>query len=70
MAGVKEIYDYINSFAPFDTAMGFDNVGILVGDKNAESKKVVVALDATAEVLKEAYELGAKIVVRAHRSLR
>lgn len=66
MAGVKEIYDYINSFAPFDSAMGFDNVGILVGDKNAGSKKVVVALDATADVLKEAYELGARIVVSHH----
>lgn len=66
MTGVKQIYDFINSFAPFDSAMSFDNVGILVGDKKAQSEKVVLALDATADVLKEAYELGAKIVVSHH----
>ena len=66
MTGVRELYEYINSFAPFDTAMSFDNVGILVGDKNARSEKVVLALDATAEVLREAYEAGAKIVVTHH----
>ena len=35
MATVQEIYHFIDSFAPFDTAMDFDNAGILAGDRNA-----------------------------------
>ena len=31
---VREIYDAIGRIAPFQTAMDFDNVGILVGDEN------------------------------------
>lgn len=33
MTKIVDIYNYIDSFAPFDIAMDFDNVGILVGDK-------------------------------------
>ena len=32
---VREIYDAIDRIAPFQTAMDFDNVGILMGDENA-----------------------------------
>ena len=49
MTKIVDIYNYIDSFAPFDIAMDFDNVGILVGDKNAEPTRAIVTLDVTDE---------------------
>lgn len=57
MTKIVDIYNYIDSFAPFDTAMDFDNVGILVGDKNAEPTRAIVTLDITDEVVAEAKKI-------------
>lgn len=66
MTKVNDIYSYIDSFAPFDTAEGFDNVGILVGDSKAEVTKAVVSLDITVEVVEEAAEMGAELIISHH----
>ena len=66
MVSAKEIYDYIDGFAPFDTQMSYDNSGLLVGDFNTRSRKVVLALDADKQVIDEAVGLGAKIIVTHH----
>lgn len=45
---VREIYDAIGRIAPFQTAMDFDNVGILVGDENGQRHKDVALLGCHA----------------------
>ena len=50
MTTVKNIYDYINAVAPFDTMEQWDNSGFLVGDFRKEVKKAVVTLDVTKSV--------------------
>ena len=66
MTKIVDIYNYIDSFAPFDIAMDFDNVGILVGDKNAEPTRAIVTLDVTDEVIDEAKEKSAQLIVSHH----
>ena len=66
MTSALEIYEYIDSFAPFDSAMGFDNVGLLVGDMNAKSEKVLLALDITSDVIEEAVKKNVSIIVTHH----
>ena len=66
MTTVKNIYDYINSIAPFDTQEEWDNSGHLVGDFRAEVKKCVMALDATKEVCLFAKDIGADLVLTHH----
>ena len=66
MVRARELYDYLNDIAPFDTAMSFDNVGLLIGDEKTVSDKVLIALDATRAVVEEAVRVGAKIVVTHH----
>ncbi len=66
MVFAKEIYDYINSFAPFDTAMSFDNVGLLIGNSEQSTDLVLLALDVTPDVISEAVQKGAKIIVSHH----
>lgn len=66
MAKIIDVYNYIDTFAPFDTAMEFDNVGILVGDENADVARAVIALDITPEVVYEAREKSAQLIVSHH----
>ena len=66
MATVKEIYEFINSVAPFDIQEGFDNAGFLVGRRDRAVRKILVALDITGEVAEEAARLGAELIVAHH----
>ncbi len=66
MTTVNDIYKYIDTFAPFDTAEEWDNVGILVGDGNSSVHRALLALDITNEVLEEAERLSAQLVISHH----
>lgn len=66
MTTVKNIYDYINSIAPYDTQEEWDNSGHLVGDFRKEVKRVVMALDATKEVCSFAKDVEADLVLTHH----
>ena len=66
MTTVKNISDFINSIAPYDTQCEWDNCGILVGDKDKEVKKIGFTLDLTSEVLKDAKEKGVDLIITHH----
>ena len=66
MVTVSDILGFLNDFAPVDTKMDFDNVGLLVGDHNKEVKSVLLALDITDEVIKEAIDTNADLIVSHH----
>lgn len=66
MATVKDVYNFINSFAPFNTAEEWDNSGLLVGDENAEVVKIIFALDCTNDVINQAVKAGANLIITHH----
>lgn len=66
MTTVKNVYDFINSIAPFNTAMDFDNCGLLVGDIGAKVNKIMVTLDVTNEVIKEAKQNNVDLILSHH----
>ena len=66
MATVRDFFEYINSIAPIDTQESWDNSGFLVGNGEKEVTKVLVALDATENVLNEAAEKGAELIITHH----
>ena len=51
---VQTIYDLIQTVAPFDTQMEYDNSGLLVGSPSQEIKNILFALDVTQPVIDEA----------------
>lgn len=61
-----EIDKLIEEIAPKETAQEWDNVGILVGDKNNEVSKVLVALDLNSLVVDEAVSNGVDLIVTHH----
>ncbi len=66
MAKISEIRDYFNSVAPFYMALGFDNVGLLIGRGECKASKVLVSLDITSEVIEEAKQYGAELIITHH----
>lgn len=66
MTTINEILTFFEGFAPTDSAMDFDNVGLLVGDKKSKVTKALVSLDITGEVVSEAQKLGCELIISHH----
>ena len=62
----KDIYDWIDACAPFDTQAGFDNSGLLIGSWAEPVRGIHTALDVTSRVLDEAEARGANLLVTHH----
>lgn len=63
---VKNIYDFIDSVAPFEKQCEWDNSGLLIGNPCREISKIGVVLDITAEAVKYAAERGIELIVSHH----
>lgn len=66
MSKVKEIEARLFTWAPFALTASWDNVGLLVGNPEQEVSCVLVALDITEEVVEEALEKNAQLIVSHH----
>jgi dinuclear metal center YbgI/SA1388 family protein len=66
MTTVNDILTTLSAFAPFEAAEAWDNNGLIAGDRAAPVTRVMVALDVTGEVIEEAAELGAELIVTHH----
>ena len=63
---IKEIFPILEEMAPLAYAEDFDNVGLLVGDANAEATGILVCHDALASVIDEAIAKKCNLVVCFH----
>ncbi|PKD18240.1 NGG1p interacting factor NIF3 [Salegentibacter salinarum] len=63
---VKEVIDIIEEFAPHTYAEDFDNVGLLVGDKNATVTAALITLDTLETVVDEAIEKNCNLIISFH----
>ena len=66
MIRAEDIYSYIDTLAPFSTAMNFDNAGLLVGSGAQTVTKGLITLDITHEAVSRAEEIGAELLVSHH----
>lgn len=66
MTTIKNIIDFTETFAPLDSAMDFDNCGLLVGSENKAVTKALVSLDITETVVEEAVKAGAELIISHH----
>ena len=65
---IKEITNYLDERFPKDTACDFDQniIGFTIGSKNNKVEKVLLALDLTYEVCKQAKQIGASLIITHH----
>ena len=66
MTTVADILKFMDSIAPPYMKMDWDNCGLLCGRRDKEVKKILVALDPFRNVIQEAMELGADLIVTHH----
>ncbi len=63
---VKDILNCITEIAPLQWQESYDNAGLQVGDLNAETRKALVCLDITEEVVDEAIAKHCDLIVSHH----
>lgn len=66
MITAKNIFDYLKELAPLDLQEEYDNAGFLFGNINSEVKKVLLALDVTSDVIKEAESQKYDLIITHH----
>ena len=66
MPTVADVSAYLDRFAPPGLAADWDNVGLLLGDPATEVKALLTCLTVTPEVVAEAVEAGANLIVTHH----
>jgi len=66
MLTVNQIARFLEAFAPLELAESWDNVGLLVGDRQAEVERAMTCLTITPESAAEAVQSGAQLIVTHH----
>jgi len=66
MTSVRDIYSFIDSFAPFSSQMEFDNSGLQTGDFTQAVHSAMVCLDATPSVIEQAARAKCDLVIAHH----
>ena len=62
----SEIIKVLETQSPAEYAMEWDNVGLLVGRKTKDVKKILLAVDATLEVCQAAIDNGFDMIITHH----
>jgi dinuclear metal center YbgI/SA1388 family protein len=63
---VKTIHNIMEEYAPEALKEDYDNVGLMVGDKDEEVTKILIALDCTLDVIREAVDSGCNFILTHH----
>lgn len=68
MATVKDVIELFETIAPEENTMEdeYDNVGLIVGRRDAAVRRVMCCLDATEEVLREAVDEQVDLIIAHH----
>ncbi|NVJ85423.1 MAG: Nif3-like dinuclear metal center hexameric protein [Algoriphagus sp.] len=63
---IRDIISYLNQIAPPAYQESYDNATLITGDPNSPVKGVICSLDCTEDVVEEAIQLGANLIVAHH----
>ena len=66
MSTVRDIFDALCEMAPLSLQMDFDNAGFLVGRGDRDVTKALLSLDITDQVVEEAVEERAQLIISHH----
>jgi putative NIF3 family GTP cyclohydrolase 1 type 2 len=63
---VNDVIQYLEQLAPKSSQESYDNCGLLVGDKSMLISSSIICLDCTEEVVEEAIQKGANLIIAHH----
>lgn len=63
---LHELTEHLESIAPPYLQESYDNSGLIVGDPEAEVKGILLCLDSTEDVVREAKKKGCNVVIAHH----
>ncbi|WP_300356852.1 Nif3-like dinuclear metal center hexameric protein, partial [Fusobacterium sp.] len=63
---LSEIISRLEAKFPKQNAESWDNVGLLVGNKNNDIKKIQISLDVTSKVIDEAIKNKVDLIISHH----
>jgi len=63
---ISDVIEKLEQAFPTELACEWDNVGLLVGDRNREVNNVVTCLDVTEDIITFAKEVEAELIVSHH----
>jgi len=63
---VGDILDYFNEIAPWKYAEKWDNVGLMLGSRTNQVKKLMLCMDVTSKVIDDAIDQGTNLIVSHH----
>ncbi len=63
---IKDIINLMEQLAPIYLKEDFDNVGLLVGNDERKTNKILLALDVTDEVVDEAIKENCNLIISHH----
>src|ERR1017187_9071862 len=63
---LKEITDYLESYAPLAYQENYDNAGLICGNKGMDITSAMICLDSTEAVIDEAIANGCNLVIAHH----
>lgn len=69
MPSVQKLLDILEEIAPSELSESWDNTGLLVGDAESEAHGIVIALDPTLSLLKEAVAQGVNVIITHHPAI-
>jgi dinuclear metal center YbgI/SA1388 family protein len=62
----NHISDFFQDWAPLKTKLDYDNVGLLIGKPDKVIDRILVCLDVTEEIVQEAIENQADLIIAHH----
>jgi len=63
---VKDIFDFLNNWAPLDIAEPQDNNGLQIGSFNSKVKKILLSVNPSLEAIKQAINESAELIITHH----
>src|SRR5699024_8397290 len=63
---IRHISTFLNQWAPPETKLDYDNVGLLIGHPGQSVHRILTCLDVTLDVVEEAIENNCELIVAHH----
>ena len=66
MSRISDIIRYMEELGSYQSCRGYDNVGLLIGNRGSKVNRILVCLDVSSKVVDEAVEKNVDLIVSHH----